>query len=307
MTRTFVAFFSLLLAACLLFSFPAPTLAAERAPVDDRGIALPDHMPQRVAALSGSLADMWMLAGGKLVAATQDAWEEKRLALDDQTLSVGGIKQPNAELLLRAQVDFVLLTPTLPSHLALADQLARAGVATACFDVNTLADYVRVMRALTHITQQPERFETYALHVNRQAQEAIASTQGKPAPRVLLLRAFSSGIKMKNSRNNLTGAMLKDLGCINLADTEDGLLEQLSLEMVVKADPDFIFITTMGADDKALQQLADTLTGSPVWQSLRAVQQGHYHMLPKALYHYKPNARWGESYQHLAQLLYGEH
>ena len=306
MSRRNYPHFAVLMVACMLFIclFPAVSMAQQE--IDDRGVPLPDRQPKRVAALSGSLADMWLLAGGSLVAATQDAWDEGRLTLDDNVVCVGGVKQPSAELLLRTNVDFVLLSASLPSHIALAEQLTQAGIATACFDVNTLEDYVRVMQALTGITQQPERFETYALKVKKQAQDVIDSVQGKPAPRVLLLRAFSSGIRVKNSMNNLTGAMLKDLGCINLADSDNGLMEQLSLEMIVRADPDFIFITTMGDDDKALQQLADTLTSSPVWQSLRAVKQNRCHVLPKALFHYKPNAHWGESYQQLAQLLYGE-
>ena len=39
-------------------------------------------------------------------------------------------------------------------------------------------------------------------------------------------------------------------------------------------------------------------------QGLTAVKQDRLILLPKELFHYKPNARWGESYAYLAKILY---
>lgn len=51
--------------------------------------------------------------------------------------------------------------------------------------------------------------------------------------------------------------------------------------------------------------MEQTLTASPAWNSLTAVQEGRYHVMDKTLYHLKPNDRWGEAYQQLADILYG--
>jgi iron complex transport system substrate-binding protein len=61
----------------------------------------------------------------------------------------------------------------------------------------------------------------------------------------------------------------------------------------------------MGADDEALEQLAGTLESSPAWRGLSAVKAGRSVVLPKDLFHLKPNARWAESYAILADILYG--
>lgn len=87
--------------------------------------------------------------------------------------------------------------------------------------------------------------------------------------------------------------ILRDLGADNLADRYESLLEDVSLEEVIAADPDFIFITTMGAEDKALAFMAETFEENPAWAGLSAVKNGDYVMLPKELFHYKPNTRWG--------------
>lgn len=55
-----------------------------------------------------------------------------------------------------------------------------------------------------------------------------------------------------------------------------------------------------------MASLDELLLSNPAWASLTAVQEGHFHLLPKDLFHLKPNARWGESYEILADYLYGE-
>lgn len=120
-------------------------------------------------------------------------------------------------------------------------------------------------------------------------------------PTVLLLRAYSTGVRAKNS-DNITGVMLKDLGCINIADSDSGLLEEIQMESILAADPDHIFVTTMGSStEKALDSLTELFHSDPAWESLAAVKEGRVHILDKALFHYKPNARWGESYEVLAR------
>lgn len=100
--------------------------------------------------------------------------------------------------------------------------------------------------------------------------------------------------------------MLKDLGCVNIADSNGSLLENLSMETIIQEDPDFIFAVTMGeSEEKALGVLEETLKSNPAWAGLTAVKNGRYVVLPKDLFHLKPNNRWGESYEMLYEILYG--
>ena len=101
------------------------------------------------------------------------------------------------------------------------------------------------------------------------------------------------------------GEILKDLGCVNIADSDTSLLDDLSLEAIVVADPDYIFVTTQGNDtDAAIRNIDKLLTSNPAWSSLTAVKQGRYYVLDKKLYNLKPNAKWGEAYKQLADILY---
>ena len=96
--------------------------------------------------------------------------------------------------------------------------------------------------------------------------------------------------------------MLDELGTHNIADTGSPLLDSLSLEYVLKNQPDYIFISTMG-DESPSREYVSSLFESEGWRELVAVQNGAYAFLPKDLFHYKPNSRWDLSYVYLIDLL----
>ncbi|MBS6532917.1 MAG: ABC transporter substrate-binding protein [Oscillospiraceae bacterium] len=264
-----------------------------------------EQPPKRVAALLGSYAETWLLAGGEVVAVTQDAYDERGLELPEDTVNLGANQQPDLEALFAAEPDLVLLTPDLDGQMALRDSLEAAKIPAAWFKVETFDDYLTMLKICTDLTGRSDLYQKNGLDIQRDIDAAIASVPEGEAPTVLLLRAYSSGVRAKNS-DNIAGAILKDLGAANIADSESGLLEDLQMESILAADPEFIFVTTMGASQEAaLKSLDELLHSDPAWQTLTAVKEGRVEVLPKDLFHYKPNARWGESYQMLAGLMYG--
>ena len=61
---------------------------------DALGRTVTVESPKRVAALIGSFADVWCLAGGKdtLVAAADDTWTQFELGLPETVVNLGGVK-----------------------------------------------------------------------------------------------------------------------------------------------------------------------------------------------------------------------
>ena len=100
------------------------------------------------------------------------------------------------------------------------------------------------------------------------------------------------------------GAMLRDLGCVNLADSEAGLLENLSIEYILQEDPDYIFITQRGDDEEGMKVfVSNYFDEHPAWKQLSAVKNGHVYFMDKNLYNLKPNHRWAEAYRGLWEIL----
>ena len=314
--------FTVLAAAVLLLTACAPGEGDASAPTSSAGVEQSaqgtctftdslgntvelEQPPKRVAALLGSYAETWLLAGGEVVAVTQDAYDERGLGLPDATVTLVATRQLAMESLFAAEPDLVLLTPDLDGQMGLKDSLAAAGIPAAWFKVETFDDYLNMLKICTDLTGRSDLYQKNGLDIQSGIDAAIASVPEGEGPTVLLLRAYSSGVRAKNS-DSIAGAMLKDLGAVNIADSNSGLLEDLQMESILAADPEFIFVTTMGASQEAaLKSLDELLHSDPAWQTLTAVKEGRVEVLPKDLFHYKPNARWGESYQMLAELMYG--
>ncbi|MGN0473693.1 MAG: hypothetical protein ACI4IJ_01255, partial [Acutalibacteraceae bacterium] len=56
----------------------------------------------------------------------------------------------------------------------------------------------------------------------------------------------------------------------------------------------------------AAKKYIEELFAGDGWKDLQAVKNSKYIFLPKELFHYKPNARWAESYIYAANILYPE-
>ncbi len=263
--------------------------------------------PARVVSLSGSYAEAWVEAGGTLVGATEDAVSERAMNLGEGVQIIGTVKTPNLEAILDLEPDLVIYSLDVVEHVRFIETLEKMGIRCQGFEVTTYREYMDMMRALCDLTGRDDLYARLVSEVAEPIEALIASAKTDPrfgTRTALILRAYSTGVKAKGS-DNLAGAMLRDMGLINIADGEGTLQENLSLEAIIEADPDYIFTVTMGSDDaKAMASLASLLTDNPAWNTLTAVKEGRYVLLNKKLFHYKPNAHWAESYQTLYALLY---
>ena len=273
---------------------------------DDLGREVAVAPPTRVAALIGSFADVWCLAGGRdtLVAAANDAWTSFDLELDSGVADLGAVKEPNLEVLLAARPDLVIGSVSTTADVDMEPALTQAGIPVAYFDVDGFDDYLRMLEICTRLTGRPENYTLYGENVAARVEESIARQDGS-APRVLCMRATGSSCKVKGSEGTVLGEMLAALGCVNIADSDASLLEELSLEAVIAADPDYIFVALQGSDPaKAMATLEAVLLSNPAWENLTAVREDRFYTMENALYNLKPNARWGEAYEKLADILY---
>ena len=305
----------LLLAGCTARPGTASTAEAARPAGSAQVISLVDDLgrivnvgapPRRVAALIGSFADVWCLAGGEdsLVASATDAWTYFDWLPLEGVTDLGATKQISLETLIAAEPDLILASVNTALDLELMDTFEEMGIPAAYFEVSTFEQYLSMLERCSRLTGDADAYRQNGEAVRDRVARAIARADGS-APSVLYVRVSSSGCKVKNSRDNVLGEMLADLGCDNIADREGSLLENLSLEVILQEDPDYIFLVYQTADPAVAEAVADeTLRSSPAWASLRAVQEGRCYVMDPTLYNLKPNARWGEAYEKLADILY---
>lgn len=270
------------------------------------------NKPKRVAALLGSYADIWYLAGGEVIASADDAWDDFELPMRSDAINLGMTKDLSLEKLFEADPDFVLASSNTQGNVEWLETLEAANITVAYFEVNDFEDYLSFLKICTDITGRADLYEQNGLAIRRQIENVAADSQKRieetgKAPKVLSLRASSTYIRAKNSRNNVLGEMLAALGCVNIADNEESLLENLSIEHIIMEDPDYIFFIQQGDNEGGTKaNIESFIAENPAWSELTAVKEGRVYLLEKSLYALKPNDRWGEAYEKLEEILANE-
>lgn len=305
----------LMLCLLLLAGCGAPSGASEEPAetvisfVDDTGAEIDVvRKPKTVAVLLSSLADLWITAGGDVAITVGETVE--RGFVDEGVILVddGAGKTIDLEALIAEAPDLVLYASDIAGQLECADALKAAGIPAAGFAVETFEDYLELLKICTEILDDPENYETYGVRLEERVNELISLAKDQEnQPDILFVRAGSTArvTKAKTAENHFVCVMLKELGTHNIAEAAPVLLDGLSMEEILLADPDMMLYTTMG-DESAGVAYMESLMADPVWQTLTAVKEGQVYQLPKDLFQYKPNARWDEAYEYLIELLYGE-
>ena len=278
---------------------------------DDLGREVTVSDPQRVAALLGSYADIWYQAGGTVCASAEDAWEDFEFTMPEDAVNLGMTKEPSLEKLFSAEPDFILASSNTRANVEMLDTFEATEIPAAYFEVYTFEDYLEVLKICTEITGREDLYEKNGLQIQEKIEEILAESgkrlEKQGAPKVLVLVASASRIRAKNSSTGVLGQMLDDLGCINIADRDETLLDNLNVEYILKEDPDYIFTVQSGDDTEGTRKALEELMGEgSAWSGLTAVRENRVYYMEKRLYNLKPNARWAEAYEGLERILANE-
>lgn len=272
-------------------------------------VSLPEA-PKRTAVLFSSYADLWTLAGGTVSITVGDSIERGFAPAGTPLVDSGAGLRIDLEALIAAEPDFVIGSADLAAQKEACQQLSQMGIPAAALREESFADYLSLLKLFTDLTGHPETYETYGTAVQAEIDAVLESARLAVEKRsepisVLFLRAGSgdSSTKAKTAADHFVGVMLNELGTVNIADAAQDLSEHLSLESILTNPPDILLIATQG-DETAAKNYMDSLLTQSGWRDLDAVQNKRYWYLPKDLFQYKPNARWGEAYRWLGHLLY---
>ena len=275
---------------------------------DDLGRVVQLEKLERVAVLNASYTEVWALAGGtdSIVGVADNTWTDTEIELPKDCISLGTHNEISLEKLIACHPDLVIASTDISQNMEQMEVYEQAGLSVAYFGVTCFDDYLKMLKICTELTGQKDCYETYGTAILAQVEQAKEKV-GKVPPKVLFVRASSGGVKAKNSKGTVLGQMLKEMGCENIADSDSTLLEDLSMEVILEQDPDFIFAIYMGRDQEALEeQMRLALFSDGAWGTLSAVKKNRFFVMDNDLFSMKPNEKWGEAYEILADILYGE-
>lgn len=158
-----------------------------------------------------------------------------------------------------------------------------------------------------NLSGHAELWDSVAMKALDDVVEVLCEIPDGNAPRVFSMFANASKLDA-NTSSTVVGGMVTAMKAINIVDdwpnTDGAERLTINLETVFAANPDIIIVQCHAGTDDAKKQVEETYGSNPVWQSLSAVKNGKVFYLEKSLFHNKPNSRFAEAYQKLAEILY---
>ena len=265
------------------------------------------HKPQKTAVLFSSLAECWIEAGGEVYVTVRESVERGLVKEETELVDKGAGKTVDTEKLISLEPDFVICSADIASHRDVASALKKAKIPVAMLRMDTFEDYLTILRTLTKITGKTENYEQFGENAKSEIEQIISGEKRENNPKILFVRSGSSysSAKAKKADDNFAAKILEDLGCINIADKAEVLLDNLSAEVILKENPQYIFVSVMGDYDNSKAYMQELLAKKE-YASLDAVKNGRVYFLPKELFQYKPCGRWAESYRYISSILNNE-
>ena len=257
---------------------------------------------KRVIALSESNAELWILAGGTLVGTSEDALDIEGLNPDAQNL--GDMDHVSLEAIAALEPELLILFETDPAQKALGEAAQEVGIPVVFTNIDGYADYEKVMKEFTDLTGREDLYEKNVVQVRDSIDSVVSKVPENAEPKTYLLLHVSATKSKAEKNDYFASEIFNNLGLENIASDESAF-DELSMEAIVTADPDYIFVVPRGDETKALESFGEIFESDSAWQSLSAVKNGRYILLDKDLFGLKPNDHWGEAYEEAYKIVYG--
>jgi iron complex transport system substrate-binding protein len=246
--------------------------------------------PRRIVSLNPSTTEILFAigAGNRLVGrTTYDMWPAAARTIPD----LGPGLRPNVEAVLAAHPDLVVLYASDDNREA-ARRLRAAGIQTAAFRVDRIADFERVTRALGVLTGDTIAALATVDSVRATIARVRAATASLPHPTVFWplydqpLLATGSGSYLNE--------LIDVAGGRNIYGFMKEPSPRVTFEDLMRRDPDVV----LTSPESRARYLAD-----PRWQALRALRDGHLLVVDTVLV-LRPGPRLGEAARSMALLLH---
>jgi ABC-type Fe3+-hydroxamate transport system substrate-binding protein len=282
---------AIILAAALLAGCERAPSEGTSSATDDFGDTVAVAAPaMRIVSLNPSTTELLFAlgAGDRMVGrTTYDMWPVAARALPD----LGPGLRPNVEAVLATRPDLVILYASDDNRDA-SRRLRAAGVATAAYRVDRIADFERVTRALGALTGDTSNARATVDSVLATIQRVRVATASLPKPTVFwplydqpLLAA--GGGSFLNELIDIAGGR-------NIYGFMSTPSPRITVEDLIQRDPEVILLQPASRE----RYLADVR-----WRTTRAVRDGRMLLVDTTLV-FRPGPRLGEAARSIAMLLH---
>lgn len=247
-------------------------------------------VPQRIVSLNPTTTEILFAigAGSRLVGrSSYDSWPDSARLVAD----VGPGIKPNVEAIIAKSPDLVLLYASSDNQPA-ADRLRAAGIATAAFKVDSIAEFDRLARLLGRMAGDSARGATVADTVMRTLDSVRTLT--KDAPRVsVVIPAWHEPLLVIGG-GSFMSQLVEIAGGRNIYDDIAAPSPAVTFEDILKRNPHVVLVGP---------ESAERIKAQSKWRTLPAVRRNRLMVFDTATV-LRPATRLGEGALSLARLLH---
>jgi len=226
-----------------------------------------DKLPESIVVLSPSLTEtvFGVGAGDQVKAVDKLSNYPKNAPVTDLDSYA-----PKAESIASYSPDLVLLSDDQDG---IVEALTKLKIPTAVLSApKTLDEAYKQFKQVGELTGHDAEATALAKKVETSIDTAVKDTPKPSTPLTYYWELDNTGYTVTS--DTFVGSILSKFGLKNIADAAPnaaGGYPQLSMEYIIDADPDLIFL----ADSQCCDQNADTVKARPGWDVTRAVKEGN--------------------------------
>jgi len=282
--------------AIALLSFAwRPSTVQARMLTDETGrrVNVPEH-PERLISLAPSITEtIYALGlGDRLVGDTDYCDYPPEAKLKPH---VGAVLNPSLEKIVALKPDLVLGIVEA-NRRETADQLDRLGIPLYGLTAHSLADTLRLISDLGRVLDDEANAQALVASLQHRIGAVEQRVAGQPRPKVLFVTWYRPLITA--GPHTFVSDVIQRAGGVSISDDLHGEWPRMSLEEVLKRDPDVILFPS----DAALSPGVKEIAAMPGWKDLRAVKDHRTYFVTEAIIH--PSPRLVDALEDVAQILH---
>lgn len=136
--------------------------------------------------------------------------------------------------------------------------------------------------------------------------KSITSKLPKEKHRVVIMFASAKHVTVQGTES-IAGSVCEILG-FDVVTKKSAKADKTpySMEALLEANPEHIFVSTMGKPAEIEARLKKDFKDNPAWASLDAVKNNRVHVLPEELFLLNPGIKYPKAVEFMAKLVYPE-
>jgi iron complex transport system substrate-binding protein len=258
-----------------------------------RHINVPEH-PRRLISLAPSITETLFALGlaDRLVGDTDycDYPAEARLKPH-----VGALLNPSLEKIVSLKPDLILASAEANRRVT-ADQLERLGIPLYGLEAHTLEDALRSIDDLGRLLGCESVSHALVQSLQHRVEATQARVAHQPRPKVLFVVWYRPLITV--GPNTFIADIVRQAGGVSVTDDLRGEWPRLSIEEVLRRDPDVILFPRAESFSPDLEEFHH-LAG---WKSCRAVRDGRLYFISATIN--RPSPRLVDALEEVARILH---